>query len=178
MKKFIYAAFIAAMMCACSSTNEPKPAVVEYVNRLVETYPNYRNNDIAKSALLDSIANHVRPVGQPATDIDGVRFKFAKLIDNPQTGEKSAVFTSFGLMSSIDNPNGNPKYLMTDINMRVLGNVDDETAAKLDANREYEISGVLRAWDADDVFFVTHSVGYSVDFGTYILDNMKINPVE
>lgn len=177
MKKLLFI-FGIMLMCACSSSHDEKPAIVEYVNNLVGMYPNYRSNEIANAALLDSVANHSRPIGKPATDIEGVKFKFAKLIENPQTGEQSALFTSYGCASDIENPNGNPKYLITDINIRVLGSVDAATAAQLDSNREYYISGILRAWDADDVFFVTHSVGYSVDFGTYILDNMKINPVE
>lgn len=173
MKKMLFYACISAIMCACSSSHESHPAVVEYVNRLVEMFPNYRSNEIAKSALLDSIANHPHTVA----DIDGVPFKFVKLIDNPQTGSRSAIFTSSGLISDIENPNGNPKYLMTDIDMRVIGTVDESTAATLDANRDYYISGELHAWDADDVFSVTnhHSLNY-VDFGTYIIDNMTVKP--
>lgn len=177
MKKIACAAILAAMMCGCTSDNE-KPAVVQYVNNLVTMYPNYRTNEIAESALLDSIANHVRPVGQSPVDISGVDFKFAKLIDNPQTGTKSAVFTSTGCTSNIDNPNGNPKYLMTDINIRVVGVVDDKTAASLDGNSSYRIDGILYAWDSHDVFGVTHSIGNAVDFGTYILDDMTVKPSE
>jgi hypothetical protein len=178
MKRIMFAAVIfAAMMCGCASDTE-KPAVVQYVNDLVMKFPNYRSNEIARTALLDSIANHVRPVGQSPVDIAGVDFKFAKLVDNPQTGAKTAVFTSTGCTSDIENPNGNPKYLMTDINIRVVGTVDDATAAKLDNNNVYRIDGKLHAWDAADVFGVTHSIGNAVDFGTYILDDMTINPAK
>lgn len=176
MKKIMLtAAIFVAMMCGCTSDTE-KPAVVEYVNNLVLKYPNYRTNEITETALLDSIANHVRPLGQSPVDIAGVDFKFEKLVDNPQTGTKSAVFTSTGCTSDIENPNGNPKYLMTDINIRVVGTVDDAIAAKLDGNTVYRIDGKLHAWDAADVFGVTHSIGNAVDFGTYILDDMTINP--
>ena len=177
MKKIACAAIIAVMMCGCTSKNE-RPAVVQYVNDLVAMYPNYRTNEIAESALLDSIANHVRPVGQSPIDIAGVDFKFAKLVENSQTGAKSAVFTSTGCTSDIENPNGNPKYLMTDINIRVVGVVDDKTAASLDGNSTYRIDGILHAWDSKDIFYVTHPIGYAFDFGTYILDNMTVKPSE
>lgn len=176
MKKIICAAIVAVMMCGCASKQE-KPAVVQYVDDLVMMYPNYRSNEIAKNAIIDSITNHSRPVGVSPSDIAGVDFKFVKLIDNPQTGTKSAIFTSTGCTSDIENPNGNPKYLITDINIRVLGVVDDATAAKLDGNTQYRIDGVLHDWDSKDVFCVTHSIGYSFDFGTYILDEMSVNPV-
>ena len=176
MKRIMSAAVIlAAMMCGCASDTE-KPAVVQYVNDLVKMYPNFRSNALARTALLDSITNHVRPIGQSPVDISGVSFKFAKLVDNHQTGTKSAVFTSTGCTSDIENPNGNPKYLMTDINIRVVGAVDDATAAKLDGNTAYRIDGILHAWDAADVFGVTHSIGNAVDFGTYILDDMTVTP--
>lgn len=175
MKKIMLVAIVAVMMAACSSSDSNKPAVVQYVNDLVTLYPNYRSNDIARTALLDSIANHVRPAGVSPVDIAGVDFKFAKFVENPQTGAKSAVFTSTGCTSNIENPNGNPKYLMTDINIRVLGAIDDVTAAKLDGNSVYRIDGKLHAWDAADVFGVTHKIGNAVDFGTYILDDMTVN---
>ena len=177
MNKNIVVACVAMLMCACASEN-PKPAVVEYVNHLVEMYPNYRSNNIAANALNDSIANHVRPIGKPAADIAGVSFRFVQMVDNPQTGALSAIFTSTGCTSDIENPNGNPKYLMTDINIRVIGAVDATTAAQLDANRDYSISGTLHAWDAADVFGVTHKIGNAVDFGTYVLDDMVVTPTK
>lgn len=177
MKKIVCAAIVAVMMCGCASEKQ-KPAVVEYVNDLVMMYPNYRTNEIAESAILDSIANRVRPVGQSPVDIAGVDFKFAKLVDNPQTGAKSAVFTSTGCTSDVENPNGNPKYLMTDINIRVVGVVDDATAASLDGNSTYRIDGTLHSWDSKDIFYVTHPIGYAFDFGTYILEDMTVTPSE
>lgn len=173
MKKFIFGMVVAAMLTGCASKTQ-KPPVVEYVNKLVLQYPNYRTNEIANSAILDSIANHVRPVGAHPEDLRDVDFKFERIIGNPQTGGKSALFTSTGCQSDIENPNGNPKYLITTINIRVLGSVDDSTAATLDGKAIYSIDGVLHAWDAADVFSVTHSIGNSFDFGTYILDNMTI----
>lgn len=164
------------MLCACSN-NDEKPEVVRYTNKLVEMYPNYRSNEISEAAMLDSIANHPRPIGQLASDLDGVDFRFARLIENPNDGSQSALFVSDGCMSDIENPNGKPKYLITDIHIRVLGKVESETAAKLDGHAQYRVSGILHAWDANDVFFVTNKVGASVDFGTYILDEMTVERV-
>jgi len=164
-------------LCACSNNLE-KPEVVNYVDGLVGMYPNYRSNEIAESAILDSIANHQRPIGQLASDLSGVKFKFIRLIENQNDGRYSALFVSDGCMSDIDNPNGNPKHLMTNIHIRVLGKVDSEMAAKLDGNARYSISGILHAWDANDVFSVTDRIGASFDFGTYILEEMTIKKVE
>lgn len=177
MKRYTLLMCVMFLLCACSRTVE-KPSVVNYVDSLIEMYPNYRSNEIAESALVDSIANHNRPIGQIASDLKGVDFRFVRLIENRNDGNKSALFVSDGCVSDIDNPNGSPKYLITDIHIRVLGSVDAETAAKLDGNSKYHISGVLHAWDSKDVFFATHKVGPCVDFGTYILDDMVVNAVK
>lgn len=177
MKKVVWVICALLIFCACSNDVE-KPEVVRYVDSLVEMYPNYRSNEIAESAILDSISSHYRPIGQLASDLNGVDFKFVRLIENQNDGSYSALFVSDGCMSNIDNPNGNPKYLITDIHIRVLGKVDSETAATLDGNARYNIGGILHEWDAEDVFFVTHKIGDSFDFGTYILDEMTIKKVE
>lgn len=174
MQKYLLLFCLSFILVSCGKFTGDKAPVVEYVNRLIEQYPNYRSNEIAEASLLDSIANYNHTI----KDLDGVEFQFEKLIENPQTGEMSAIFTSSGCVSDIDNPNGDPKYLITEINIRVLGKVDKDLAAKLDSNIKYEITGVLRAWDDKDIFYVTHSIGPSVDFGTYILDDMSVNPVK
>lgn len=177
MKKCTLLMCVMLLLCACSNTVE-KPSVVKYVDGLIRMYPNYRSNDIAESALLDSIAKHNRPIGQIASDLKGVDFRYVRLIENQNDGSKSALFVSDGCVSDIENPNGSPKYLITDIHIRVLGGVDAETAAILDGNSKYQISGVLHAWDSEDVFFATHKVGPCVDFGTYILDDMVVTAVK
>ena len=60
----------------------------------------------------------------------------------------------------------------------LLGKVDEITATQLDSNIKYNINGVMREWDDKDIFFVTHSIGHAVDFGTYILDDMQLNPIQ
>lgn len=172
MKKILIL-LLPVMLWSCGNEKKQIP-VVEYVNGLVEMYPNYRSNEAAEASLLDSIANH----NHTTKDLEGVEFRFEKLIENPQTGERSAIFTSIGCTSDIENPNRNPKYLMTDINIRVLGKVDEITATQLDSNIKYNINGVMREWDDKDIFFVTHSIGHAVDFGTYILDDMQLNPIQ
>ena len=164
------------MLAACSSSVD-KPKIVQDVDRLVAMYPNYRSNEIARAALLDSVTNYPRTIGQYPAELAGVKFKFKKLVDNPQTGGRSALFVS-DCTSDIENPGGSPKYLSNNIDIRVLGVVADDVAARLDAGQCYAVDGVLRAWDAEDVFFVTSSIGYSLDFGTYILDDMSVKPFE
>lgn len=96
MKKILIL-LLPVMLWSCGNEKKQIP-VVEYVNGLVEMYPNYRSNEAAEASLLDSIANH----NHTTKDLEGVEFRFEKLIENPQTGERSAIFTSIGCTSDIE----------------------------------------------------------------------------
>lgn len=173
MKKIIIA--LAVALSACSAPEE-KPFVVDYIDRLVGEYPNFASNQIAERAVEDSIqvlANSY--IGKSPVPLRGVEFKFEELFENNDT--TSALFSAVGCMSQIDDKSGAHKYIITPIEIRVLGRVDSQTAAKLDRNCRYKIDGVLHAWDDTDRFLASRITHESLFLGTYILDNMDVKPL-
>lgn len=173
MKKIIFALAIA--LSACSSPQE-KPFVVNYIDHLVEKYPNFASNEIAERAVEDSIqALGKSYIGKRPEILNGVDFRFEELFENKDT--TSALFFAVDCLSQIDDKSGAHKYIITPIEIRVLGRVDSQTAAKLDRNRLYHIDGVLHAWDETDRFLPSRMTPESLFLGTYILDVMNVKPV-
>ncbi len=174
MKK-IFIAALAVALSACSST-ENKPFVVDYADRIVGQYPNFASNDIAKRAVRDSIqvlGNSY--IGKSPETLRCVEFKFEELFENNDT--ISALFSAVSCMSDIEDKSGAHKYIITPIEIRVLGRVDSQTAAQLDRNRRYHIDGILHAWDNKDRFLAHRNTTDCLFFGTYILDNMNVKSV-
>lgn len=173
MKKIIFA--LAVALSACSAPEE-KPFVVDYIDRLVEEYPNFASNEIAERAVEDSIRSLGNSyVGKSPEILNGVEFRFEELFENNDT--TSALFSAVSCLSQIDDKSGTHKYIITPIEIRVLGRLDSQTAAKLDRNCRYHIDGVLHAWDETDRFLASRMTTESLFLGTYILDNMTVNPV-
>lgn len=173
MKKIIFA--LAVVLSSCSSPVE-KPFVEDYIDRLVEEYPNFASNEIAERAVEDSIRNLANSyVGRNPEILNGVEFKFEELFENNDT--TSALFSAVSCMSQIDDKSGAHKYIITPIEILILGRVDSQTAGKLDRNRRYHIGGILHAWDETDRFLASHITPKSLFLGTYILNNMNITPV-
>jgi hypothetical protein len=162
------------ILSSCVGTEESKPFVVEYANRLIEQYPNFASNEIAKKAVTDSIYNHAMSfVGKQANDLNGIEFKFERLIEG-QNGY-CAVFTA-SRYTDIENPiNNGDKYLGATINIAAFGNISDEVASRLDKNTSYSLSGILHAWDDKNTLNIYHSYAHdALDFGIYILDDILI----
>lgn len=173
MKKILFA--LAVALSACSSPEE-KTFAVDYVDRLVSEYPNFASNDIAKRAVRDSIQVLGRSaIGNSPELLNGIEFKFEELFENNDT--TSALFSAVGCVSQINDESGAHKYIITPIEMCVLGRVDSQTAAKLDGNRRYHIDGVLHEWDGVNRFIAHRVTPESIFLGTYILDNMNVTPV-
>lgn len=171
----IFIAALAVALSACSSP-EDKPFVVDYTDRIVGEYPNFASNDIAKRAVMDSIqvlGNSY--VGKSPETLKGVEFKFEELFEN--NGTTSALFSSVSCMSDIEDKSGAHKYIITPIEIRVLGRVDSQTAAKLDGNLRYYIDGIVHAWDNKDRFLAHRHTTDALFFGTYILDNMNVKSI-
>lgn len=171
-------AILAIFLTSCSDGDIPKPFVAQYAESLMSQYPNYTSNDIAKGIVKDSISSHIKSyIGNDAKDLDGVEFHFDKLIDGKDG--KCAIFTS-DVYVSIDAPaNSQNKYIIGSIKIIAFGKVDDATAATLDNNMKYSISGILHEWDGDNTLNVIRSSSYDdLDFGTYILDDMKVREYE
>lgn len=176
MKKLFL--FIMPTLIFLSCGKEYKPTYVEeYTKQLVLKHPNFETNEIAKSAIRDSIKAHITPfIGKHPKDIEGVKFRFEKLIEGKNG--YCALFTATQY-TDIENPSeSGDKYINATIQIIAFGNIDDTTASSLDAHKYYELSGVLHSWDEDNSIPVIRSTSFgSIDFGTYILDDMTIKEV-
>lgn len=176
-KGLSFGAILALFFVSCSNENIIKPYVVQYAESLVYQYPNYASNEIAKEVIKDSISNHAKSyIGNYAKDLNSIEFHFDKLLNGKDS--KCAVFTSSSYLS-VDAPvNSQNKYICAFLKIIAFGKVDDVTAAKLDKNMKYSISGILHEWDGDNTLNILTSSSYDdLDFGTYILDGMIIKEI-
>ena len=178
MKKFFILLCLTAILYSCGGSTKPQAPVEKWIDGLVTEYPNYDSNELTKKAVRDSVvAFGNKAVDKPTDFLNGVEFRFAKMVEN---GDSVAVFfDSSGCRSEIDAPeNSSRKYVYTDIIIRVLGKVDKATAAKLDKEKLYTLTGVVHAWDEEDRFFIsTHAIS-NIDLGTFILnDDIEITEV-
>lgn len=170
-KTFLY--LLAAFLFASCSSTEEQPFVVSYADRIIGEYPNFGSNEIAKKSVQDSIQVLGESyIGKSPRTLNGVDFKFEELFENGDS--VSALFSAVDCVSDIEDKSGAHKYIITPIEIRVLGRVDSQTAAKLDGNCKYHIDGVLHEWDAKDRFLAHRNTGGKLFFGTYILDNMNV----
>lgn len=172
MKKILFA--LAVALTACSSPEE-KTFAVDYVDRLVSEYPNFSSNEIAKRAVQDSIQTlGVSSIGKKPEILNGVDFKFEELFEHNDT--TAALFSAVSCLSQIEDESGAHKYIITPIEICVLGRVDSQTAAKLDRNRRYRLDGVLHEWDSKNRFLPQRMTPESLFLGTYILDDITVTP--
>lgn len=179
MKKMIFLMMLPLLLWSCGGESAPKSELVEEAQTLMAKYPNFKSNDEARNLMDADIQSYAEQfVGKPAP-FEGMEFMFSKLIDNPQTGEKSALFESRGAYAEIDNPNAKGKYISEEVQIAVLGIVPDDVALTLDGNINvrYKLSGVVHAYDENDTFFIGDKMT-GVYFGTFILDNLKVEKVE
>ena len=174
MKKYLLFALAFVVIVSCSEAPVKNVPIINWVDGIVAQYPNLHTNDINMSVVKDSVSAYSRKyIGKEASLFEGVAFRFEKMVEN---GDSLAVFfDAKNCYSDIDHEAGNNKHIFTDINMRVLGKVDKQTAATLDKSKSYFISGKVEEWDEEDRFYITnHNLDY-LDFGTFILnDNIKI----
>lgn len=179
MKKLFLLMLLPALLWSCGGKPEPKSPLVEEVQTLMAKYPNYETNDEARDKMQSDIKEFAAQfTGKPAP-FGGVQFMFSKVIENPQTGAKSALFESRSALAQIDNPNAKGKYLIADVQIAVLGTVSHEVALSLDGNVNvrYSLSGIVHAYDENDPFFVADKMT-GVYFGTFVVDDLKVERVE
>lgn len=161
------------ILASCKSESKPSSEVERFAESLMSKYPNYKSNDEAKNAMTSEIVKYGESfVGKPAP-FAGVDFKFKKMVENEQAGTKSAVFESYGNYAEIANPNVKNRYLSADIQICVLGVIDDSLINTLDANVVYSLSGTVHAYDDNDLFYVGDWM-FGMYLGTFILDNMTV----
>ena len=117
-----------------------------------------------------------RQKGKPASILNGVEFKFDRLIENPQTGAHSAAMytLSNNLITHVDG-----KEIFCGVHVNLLGIVDEQTAATLDKDLIYKVTGAIREWDGENLVVHSHVVmPGDLELGTFILDDMKVEKIE
>lgn len=176
MKHLIYIfAIVVIALTSCSKSNEDKPPMVQFTERIMAQYPNFKSNDIAMQALTDSVnAFGEASVNNQTTFFKGIRFHFVRLIDKPD-GTHSAMFEPFSLYAEIDDPTEDGHYISLKMCFGVLGGVSEEMAAKLDGNQDYDITGLVHAWDDKDLLGFEYGLPW---FGTFIMKNMTVTPIK
>jgi hypothetical protein len=175
MKKLILLLLVVlpTILASCKSESKPNSEIESFAESLMSKYPNYESNDEAKNSMKSEIVKYGESfVGKPAP-FAGVDFKFKKIVENEQTGTKSAVFESRGNSAEIANPNVKGRYLFADIQICALGVLDNSIINTLDSNVVYSLSGTVHAYDDKDLFYVGDWM-LGIYFGTFILDNMTV----
>lgn len=178
MLRLIFLVLAITCFAGCSNASKKKAQVVTWVDGIMAQYPNMQSNEISASAVKDSVKLFAESfIGQRATLLEGVTFKFRKMMEKKDSF--AVFFDARGCFSDIESKTVDKEHLITDINMRVVGKVDKQTAATLDKEKSYALSGTLHAWDAEDRFFITNHVGGCIDLGTFILnEDIEISAVE
>lgn len=180
MKKFLFFALV-AILTACSSQDKPQLFIEEYSQKLIEQYPNFESNEIAKNAMNDSIAKLCESyVGKEASLLKGVHFRFIRLIENEQKGTHAALFESVGLFCEIESEAGGGKYVIGSPVICVLGTPDEQTAASLSSGEEYFISGVVHAWDNEfnDMIHTPVITPSTINYDLMIMESMTVTKAE
>lgn len=179
MKKYLLGTAIAIAVCGCSEAPTKKAPVVEWANGITTIYPNLQSNEISKQSVRDSVKAYAESfVGRPATLFEDVLFRFDKMIDR---GDSAAVvFESAYLYSEIEHKAGDYKYVITDINIRVVGKLDRSNAGSLDKDKRYHIKGTVHAWDEKDPFMYFSEVDHApFDLGTFSMkDDFEVIEAE
>lgn len=165
-------ALMLAISASCSSERVKTP-IEKYVESLVKQYPNYQSNEIARDAVKDSVGQHMKAaIGKPCVEIQDVEFKFREIIKdgNQQAAMFHANVTTF---NDVDGK----ESMMSDALIHVLCVVDEQTAATLDGDRKYSISGILDDWGENDIHMGI-STTQTIDFGVLLLNNATIQPIK
>ena len=180
MLKNLFLAFAIGAMFAFSSCSDPKPAseLEAKCESLMDKFPNYASNEIAAKALNDSVAAYCESfVGREATLLKGIEFEFVKTYDNEQKGTHPALFEGRAYCE-IEAKGGKNKYIISSPSILVLGTLSNEQTATLDSNQKYSISGIVHAWDGDNLLG-EHTVmtPSDIDFGTFIMESINVEVI-
>lgn len=101
-----------------------------------------------------------------------MKFKFEEIKEGADTCV--ATFHATGY-ASIDAPaNSQSKYIIATPGIVVVGKVDKATAATLDHQKQYSVSGTMFEHDATPW---AHSMVVDIPFGTYFLDVLNVTEI-
>ena len=162
------------IFCACTESKYKKSNLELYGERLLYQYPQFKSNELAKNAIIDSIKAYANslPIGEPV-DLENVPFRFKKLIEG-ENGYCAAFYAGEHLL--IDNVlGGTDKYISSKLYIGAFGQISDSMALKLNSSVQYVISGKLHAIDDKDHLHLLYDKNYDeFALGTLILQNMEV----
>lgn len=178
MKKILLIICSLLIITSCSNHTEKKIPVVEWTDNIVSKYPNCHSNELTKKIVQDSICKYANGfIGKKPTILDGVEFIYRKMRE--KNADSCVVFFGSSCESSWIETKDDERIISTEIIMGALGKVDKATASKLDKGKKYYITGILHAWDDIDRFFLNdHLYTEYLDFGVFILNDIKITEVK
>lgn len=185
MKK-IFLLLLPALLWSCTGVNnsEKQTSPVETestisnplqqeAERIMNQYKNFNSNELAKKSMIEEISKFGEYCIGSEAPFNGIKFKFEKVIENPQNGNYSALMSAdISCYIAYDADENGLAPVGPGVEITALGVIPQELAITLDYGKEYSVSGVVKEFDIKDQFFITYP--QDVFFGAFILDDMKI----
>lgn len=166
-------------MVSCSKNSESQPPVVQWTNNLLSKYQNFRSNDIAKRAVLDSIFAYSNSfVNKEAKLFDGMEFKYLNMIS--EENDSVNVMLRGNAFSEIESNVEGAKYIISNIRCLAVGRVPKQVAATISSEYTYSVSGIVEQVVIEDINFKVEATTTPDDlfFGAFALKDMKITKIE
>lgn len=181
MKKLLFPLLtvLALAYSSCGDSNEPKPPIESWTNNLIAKYPNFRSNDIAEQAVLDSISNYSNSfVNKEATLFDGMEFKYLEMTN--ENGDSVNVMLRGQAFSEIESSAEGSKYIISEIRCLAVGYVSKEVASTLSSGYKYSLTGTVEQVVINDANFKAEATLTPDDlfFGAFAIKDMKITKIE
>lgn len=171
-------AFVSLCLVGCGG-KESKAPIEQWTDNLVLKYQNFRSNDIAKQAVLDSISAYSNSyVNKDATLFDGMKFTYLKMINEDR--DSVNVMMRGEAFSDVESSAEGSKYIISDIRCLAVGRVPREVASTLSSGYKYSVSGIVEQVVIDDINFKVEATTTPNDlfFGAFALKNMQITKIE
>lgn len=175
MKKLLFITLV-TLLSACWS-EQPKSEIENALTPIISEYPNYESNDMAREQAMSRVETWGKSLLGKAAPFNGSEFSFRKM--ETVDGHTAAFFVARGFVE-IDAPKGSSnKYVISSPTVVVLAQIDNATAAKLDGNKKYSLSGTVKDWSAKDDFFIASGSMTPDDIfmGTFLMDNPTISEI-
>ena len=144
----------------------PKSEAARLLDHLVEKYPNFKDNEIAKEGMANALEEYFSScVGKPLDFISNLPVQFEDI--DQVNGEKAKAWFKVPDYSSY----GGDKW---DLGFRLLVEMTKEEAAALSSGR-YMVKGILKKWDKNGRFTGTgFHVSSTIWLGTFIITDATI----
>lgn len=186
MKKYLYILLLPLMLISCGKVKSPdkkdvetipKNVLMEKITPLFKKYPNYQRNEIAREKLLQEISALGQSFVGSEAPFNGIKFGIKDIIENPQTGVLSVLLESGYCPVPLQEDKDQNDVFLQHLQFGVLGIMPEAEVIKLDNKNAYYVEGYIKDYDNDDPFLIEDSL-FGLYIGTFILNDMKIQPVK